>query len=57
MDFNDYSIGDLHNYDAAIANDNMSDNLFKELGLEGKYGASKQTIGSSVYKLFEALLK
>lgn len=57
MYFNNYSIGHLYNYDAAIANDSIVDNLFKDLGLDSEFGGSEQRIGSSLYKLVEASLK
>nr|ARW68675.1 hypothetical protein [Palisada sp.] len=56
-DFIEYSGGDLENHTAAVETDKMFELLHKELGLKGYYGMAKQTVGSSVFKLFQDCLK
>ena len=53
-DFDNYALGDLHNYDALKANEDKFQEIYKLLKLEQYYTPPRLTIGATVAKLFEA---
>lgn len=56
-DFDDYALGDLHNYDALLGNSENFQEIYKTLNLEPYFTPPRFTIGATVSRIFNAAIK
>lgn len=55
-EFDEYALGDLHNYDALVGHSEMFKTIYDSLGVSNHYEIPRHTIGATVSRLFTACL-
>jgi hypothetical protein len=55
-DFDNYALGDLYNYQALMGNIDMSQDIYRILGLEDYFTPPRLTIGATTSKIFESAI-